>query len=79
MRLRPILMTSFAFGFGVLPLALSTGAGAAGRQAIGTAVIGGLIVSVVLGLLFAPLFYVMIRKLTGEKSLVPAGNKEATA
>ena len=79
MRLRPILMTSFAFGFGVLPLALSTGAGAAGRQAIGTAVIGGLIVSVILGLLFAPLFYVMIRKLTGEKSLVPAGNKEATA
>lgn len=79
MRLRPILMTSFAFGFGVLPLALSTGAGAAGRQAIGTAVLGGLIVSVILGLLFAPLFYVMIRKLTGQKPLTQPGNKEAVA
>ena len=79
MRLRPVLMTSFAFGFGVLPLALSTGAGAAGRQAIGTAVLGGLIVSVILGLLFAPLFYVMIRKLTGEKPLAKPGQKEAHA
>ena len=79
MRLRPVLMTSFAFGFGVLPLALSTGAGAAGRQAIGTAVLGGLIVSVVFGLLFAPLFYVMIRKLTGEKSLVTQTPGEAQA
>ena len=79
MRLRPVLMTSFAFGFGVLPLALSTGAGAAGRQAIGTAVLGGLIVSVILGLIFAPLFYVIIRKLTGEKSLASPGQKEAHA
>ena len=79
MRLRPVLMTSFAFGFGVLPLALSTGAGAAGRQAIGTAVLGGLIVSVILGLVFAPLFYVIIRKLTGEKSLASPGQKEAHA
>ena len=60
-------------------LALSTGAGAAGRQAIGTAVLGGLIVSVILGLIFAPLFYVIIRKLTGEKSLASPGQKEAHA
>ncbi|MEM5517985.1 efflux RND transporter permease subunit [Henriciella sp. AS95] len=79
MRLRPILMTSFAFGFGVLPLAISSGAGAAGRQAIGTAVLGGLIVSVVFGLLFAPLFYVMIRKLTGEKPLGRQTGEEASA
>ncbi|WP_084419667.1 efflux RND transporter permease subunit [Henriciella litoralis] len=79
MRLRPILMTSFAFGFGVLPLALSSGAGAAGRQAIGTAVLGGLAVSVIMGLFFAPLFYVLVRKLTGGKSLVSASAEEKAA
>ncbi len=69
MRFRPILMTSFAFGFGVIPLALSTGAGAGARVAIGTAVLGGVIASTVLGVFFAPLFYVVVRKLTGGKSL----------
>ena len=68
LRFRPIIMTSLAFGFGVMPLALSTGAGAAGRNAIGTAVIGGLITTIVLGLFFAPLFYLVVRKLTGKKT-----------
>ena len=62
LRLRPIIMTSLAFGFGVLPLALGTGAGAASRVAIGTAVLGGAVISTVLGLLFVPLLFVWIRR-----------------
>ncbi|MEZ0231566.1 MAG: efflux RND transporter permease subunit [Methylophilaceae bacterium] len=61
LRLRPILMTSLAFVFGVLPLALSTGAGAASRQAIGTGVLGGMLTATFLGIFFVPLFYVLIR------------------
>ncbi len=61
MRLRPILMTSLAFGFGVLPLAIGTGAGAGGRQAIGTAVLGGMVLGTLLGIFFVPLFFVTIR------------------
>jgi HAE1 family hydrophobic/amphiphilic exporter-1/multidrug efflux pump len=64
MRIRPVLMTSFAFGFGVLPLALSTGAGAAGRNAIGIIVLGGVIAAMTFSLLFAPIFYVIVRKIT---------------
>ncbi|MEE2879031.1 MAG: efflux RND transporter permease subunit [Pseudomonadota bacterium] len=79
MRFRPIMMTSFAFGFGVLPLALSTGAGAAGRVAVGTAVVGGLISAIVLGLFFSPLFYVVVRKLTGGRPLKQVPASEATA
>ncbi len=63
LRLRPILMTSLAFGFGVLPLALGTGAGAGGRQAIGTAVLGGMVVGTALGIFFVPLFFATIRGL----------------
>ena len=79
MRFRPIMMTSFAFGFGVLPLALSTGAGAAGRVAIGTAVVGGLITAIMFGLFFAPLFYVVVRKLTGGRPLTRETASETTA
>ncbi|MFD2299012.1 efflux RND transporter permease subunit [Paracidovorax citrulli] len=61
LRLRPILMTSLAFGFGVLPLAIGTGAGAGGRQAIGTAVLGGMVSATVLGIFFVPVFFVLIR------------------
>ncbi|MDR3298995.1 MAG: efflux RND transporter permease subunit, partial [Candidatus Accumulibacter sp.] len=60
LRLRPIVMTSLAFGFGVLPLALANGAGAGAQTAIGTAVLGGMVTSTVLVIFFAPLFYVMI-------------------
>jgi multidrug efflux pump len=63
LRLRPILMTSLAFGFGVLPLALSTGAGSGSQNAIGTGVLGGMISATVLGVLFVPLFFVVIRRM----------------
>jgi len=62
-RLRPILMTSLAFGFGVLPLAIATGAGSGAQRAIGTGVIGGMLVGTSLGLFFVPLFYVLILSL----------------
>ncbi|MCA0043233.1 efflux RND transporter permease subunit [Celeribacter litoreus] len=66
-RFRPIVMTSMAFSLGVVPLVLSSGAGAGGRQAVGAAVLGGTITGTVLGILFVPLFYVVVTKLTGKK------------
>jgi HAE1 family hydrophobic/amphiphilic exporter-1 len=62
-RLRPILMTSFAFILGVLPLALATGAGAASRNSVGTAVAGGMIASTFLSIFFIPVLYVVIRSI----------------
>ena len=61
LRLRPILMTSLAFGGGVLPLALATGAGSGSQNAIGTGVFGGMVAATFLGLLFVPLFFVVVR------------------
>jgi multidrug efflux pump len=61
-RLRPILMTSFAFIFGVFPLAIATGPGANGRIAIGTAVIGGMLTATILAVFYIPLFYVLVRR-----------------
>ena len=66
LRLRPIIMTSLAFGFGVLPLAIATGAGSGAQKAIGTGVLGGMVTSTFLVTLFAPLFYVMIYKALGK-------------
>jgi hydrophobe/amphiphile efflux-1 (HAE1) family protein len=66
LRLRPIVMTSLAFGFGVLPLALARGAGAGAQRAIGIGVLGGVVTSTFLVTLFAPLFYVLIYKLLGR-------------
>ncbi|NLZ02480.1 MAG: efflux RND transporter permease subunit [Pirellulaceae bacterium] len=63
LRLRPILMTSLAFGFGVLPLAIAGGAGAGAQNAIGIGVLGGVVTSTFLVTLFAPLFYVLIYRL----------------
>ncbi|MCU0842169.1 MAG: efflux RND transporter permease subunit, partial [Thiobacillaceae bacterium] len=63
MRLRPILMTSLAFGLGVLPLALASGAGSGAQNAVGTGVLGGTIAGTVLGIFFTPLFYVVIKRL----------------
>ncbi|GAA6141741.1 efflux RND transporter permease subunit [Hydrogenophaga sp. 5NK40-0174] len=74
-RLRPILMTSLAFGFGVLPLALASGAGSASRQAIGTGVLGGMITATVLGLVFVPVFYVTIRQLFGKRHAANEGGE----
>jgi multidrug efflux pump len=67
-RLRPILMTSIAFILGVLPLAVSTGAGANSRHAIGTGVIGGMLGATVLGIMLVPVFYVVVRRLLGDRS-----------
>jgi HAE1 family hydrophobic/amphiphilic exporter-1 len=66
LRLRPIIMTSLAFGFGVLPLALAHGAGAGAQKAIGMAVVGGVVTSTFLVTIFAPLFFVMIEKTLGK-------------
>jgi multidrug efflux pump len=68
MRLRPVLMTSIAFVFGVIPLAISTGAGANSRQAIGTGVMGGMIGATVFGVLLIPVFYFAIRRMLGDRS-----------
>jgi multidrug efflux pump len=66
-RLRPILMTSFAFIFGVLPLAISNGPGSGSHHSIGTGVIGGMLSAVVLGIFFIPLFYVLVQRYLGKK------------
>jgi HAE1 family hydrophobic/amphiphilic exporter-1 len=63
LRLRPILMTSFAFILGVLPLYFATGAGALGRHSVGTAVVGGMLVSTILNLFFIPVLYVLLKTL----------------
>lgn len=62
LRLRPIVMTSLAFGFGVLPLAISSGAGAGSRHAVGTGVIGGMLSATLIGVFFVPLFFVLVRR-----------------
>ncbi len=67
MRLRPILMTSFAFMLGVMPLAISSGAGAASRHAVGTGVIGGMLTATVLAIFLVPVFFVVVRRLFPEK------------
>jgi multidrug efflux pump len=69
-RLRPILMTSLAFGMGVLPLALATGAGSGAQRAIGTGVLGGMIVGATLGLFFTPMFFVLIKRLFPTRKAV---------
>lgn len=67
LRLRPILMTSIAFGFGVLPLALASGAGAGAQRAIGTSVLGGMVTGTFLAVFFIPLFYVAVVQFFGRK------------
>jgi multidrug efflux pump len=67
-RLRPVIMTSLAFFFGTLPLALTMGAGAAAQNAIGTAVTGGLLSATFIDLLFIPFFFVLISRLFGKKA-----------
>jgi len=63
LRFRPIIMTSMAFVFGVLPLVLASGAGSAGQRAIGTAVVGGMLSATVLAVLFVPIFFVVVRRI----------------
>jgi HAE1 family hydrophobic/amphiphilic exporter-1/multidrug efflux pump len=78
LRLRPILMTSLAFMFGVLPLALSTGAGSGSRRAIGVGVLGGIATATALGIFFVPLFFVVIRRFFAQKKK-PAAASTLTA
>jgi hydrophobe/amphiphile efflux-1 (HAE1) family protein len=78
MRLRPILMTSLAFGFGVLPLAIGTGAGAGGRQAIGTGVLGGMMASTLLGIFFVPVFFMIVRSLFTKRAAKAQDDGAAT-
>lgn len=68
MRLRPILMTSFAFILGVLPLAISSGAGSGAQNALGTGVIGGMLSATVLAIFFVPLFFVLVQRLFTKKT-----------
>lgn len=79
MRLRPVLMTSLAFSFGVLPLAISSGAGSGAQNAIGISVIGGVISGTVLVLFFSPLFFVLVLKLFGSKKRLPAEKETSKA
>jgi hydrophobe/amphiphile efflux-1 (HAE1) family protein len=74
LRLRPILMTAFAFILGVVPLMIATGAGAASRQSIGTTVFGGMLAATLLTLLFVPVFYAVIEQLREGRS-----NRQAAA
>ena len=82
LRLRPILMTSFAFLLGVLPLYFATGAGKLGRHSVGTAIVGGMLFSTVLNLFFIPVLYVILktlltsfsRKRVGEPAVVVSGS-----
>ena len=67
LRLRPILMTSFAFILGVLPLVISSGSGSEMRQAVGVAVFFGMIGVTLFGLIFTPIFYVIVRKSRGRE------------
>jgi len=79
MRLRPIVMTSLAFGFGVLPLALATGAGSGAQNAVGTGVLGGTIAGTVLGIFFTPLFYVLIKRIFGGRAQAEDSTASRTA
>ena len=78
-RLRPILMTSLAFGLGVLPLAVASGAGAGAQRAIGTGVFGGMLAGTFLGIFFIPLFFVVVQRLfhSVPESSAPAGGAAA--
>jgi HAE1 family hydrophobic/amphiphilic exporter-1 len=85
LRLRPILMTSFAFVFGCIPLWVATGAGAAARRVLGTAVISGMLAATLLGIFFIPALFVIVERLTrrkgehGAPDAAPTGTAEGTA
>lgn len=67
-RLRPILMTSFAFILGVLPLVVATGAGAAGRVSLGTSVFGGMLTGTLILIFLVPVFFVLVQRFSGHGS-----------
>src|SRR6185295_1051201 len=79
LRFRPILMTSLAFLLGVLPLVIATGAGAASRRALGTAVFGGMATATLLGIFVVPALYVIVQRLANRKTLAVAAIAASTA
>jgi len=80
LRFRPIVMTSLAFSFGVLPLALASGAGSGAQNAVGTGVVGGMVASTLIGILFVPLFFVVILRLFRVRpTMVPTAEDERVA
>jgi HAE1 family hydrophobic/amphiphilic exporter-1 len=78
LRLRPILMTAFAFILGVVPLMVATGAGGASRQSIGTTVFGGMLAATVLTLLFVPIFYAVIERFRSRRTAAEPGVADAS-
>ena len=77
LRLRPILMTSFAFILGVLPLVFATGAGALGRHSVGTTIVGGMVVSTILNLVFIPVLYVILSSVLVRFKRLPVAGRGA--
>jgi len=78
LRFRPIVMTSLAFILGVVPLAISSGAGAAARHSIGTGVIGGMLAATFLAIFFVPMFFVIIQKTTERFSRSAPASRTAS-
>lgn len=78
-RLRPILMTSMAFGLGVVPLAISTGVGSGSQNAIGTGVLGGMLSSTFIGIFFIPIFFVVVERLFSRRETKKAVEAETSA
>jgi multidrug efflux pump len=78
MRMRPIVMTSMAFGLGVLPLALASGAGSASQNDIGIGVLGGMLASTFLATFFVPMFYVVVVDKLRRKKAPPAESELAS-
>lgn len=76
-RLRPILMTSFAFILGVMPLVISSGAGSGSQHAVGTGVMGGMLSATVLGIFFVPVFFVVVRRIFPVKAVTPVRQEGA--
>ena len=79
LRLRPILMTSIAFGLGVLPLAIASGAGSGSQNAIGVGVLGGMLTATFLGIFFVPVFFVLVRGLFQKRKAAAAASTAAGA
>lgn len=76
-RLRPIIMTSLAFGLGVVPLAISAGVGSAGQNAVGTGVLGGMISATLLGIFFVPVFFVVVERLFDRRAQKEAQKEQS--
>ena len=72
MRLRPIIMTSLAFIFGTVPMAIATGAGANARHSIGTGIIGGMVGATMIAIIFVPLFFVVFEEMSEQKKKMVA-------